>query len=79
MAGIHWTDRDQLMAEVARQEVDMTTTTTPTKRILSLDQYEVDVLIEGLECLLCAHMGTDRWPALALQVIPMITEIRTGS
>ena len=79
MAGIHWTDRDQLLSEVARQEVNMTTTTTPTKRIISLDQYEIDVLIEGLECLLCAHMGTPRFPDLAMQVIPMLTQIRTGS
>jgi hypothetical protein len=54
----------------------MTTVTTPKAKVVSLDQYEVDVLIEGLECLLCAHMGTDRFPALALQVIPMITEMR---
>lgn len=79
MSGIHWTDRDQLLSEVARQEDTMNAVMTPsTQTLADLDHAEVSILIEALETMLKVHMGTDRFTSVALIVCPMLEQLGVG-
>lgn len=78
--GIYWTDRDQLLADVARQE-DLMVAVQNTKTIdlVDLDQDEVGVLVKALETLLCVEMGLDSFGHTAMVVSPMLEKLGARS
>jgi hypothetical protein len=55
----------------------MTVETTPTTKVLVCDQHDVGALIEALETMLVVHAGTDRFTPVAMQVLPMLAELRS--